>query len=145
MWDLVARKRTTRHGVVRGRVVRIHPVVDEQVRVELELDTDAPGGATLGTAIDGVIHVSTLKDVVYVARPHSAQSESTLGIFRLEGDGLHAVRRQVEFGLTAFTTVEKSGVQQPAEPVIETRSGLQSGDKVILSAFKDANQVRVQF
>ena len=43
----------TRHGVVRGRVVRIYPVVDEQVKVELELDGDAPGGATLGTEIDG--------------------------------------------------------------------------------------------
>ena len=95
-----------------------------------------------------MIHVSTLKDVVYVARPHSAQSESTLGIFRLEADGLHAVRRQVEFGFTAFSTAEKVGVQQPAEPVIEIRSGLQPGDKVILSdmsAYKDANQVRLQF
>ena len=138
----------TRHGVVRGRVVRIYPMVDEQVRVELDLDGDAPGGATPGTEIDGMIHVSTLKDVVYVARPYGAQSESTLGIFRLEADGLHAVRRQVEFGFTAFSTAEKGGVQQPAEPVIEIRSGLQPGDKVILSdmsAYKDANQVRLQF
>jgi hypothetical protein len=65
----------------------------------------------------------------------------------VEPDGQHAVRRRVEFGLTALTAVDTPGGIRRPDPVIEIRSGREPRDTVILSemsAFKDVDRVRVQ-
>jgi len=72
-----------------------------------------------------------LTDVIYVGGPAnrlSELSEQTGTIFRLDRDGQHAVRTQVEFGLTGRSTAEIR-----FDKVIEIRSGLRPGDEVILS------------
>jgi HlyD family secretion protein len=61
-----------------------------------------------------------LTNVVNVGRPVFAQSEQEGTLFRIEPDGKQAIRVKVLYG--------KSSVN-----MIEIRSGLQPGDKVILS------------
>ncbi len=68
----------------------------------------------------GTIELERLEDVLYVRRPIHAREDSTLDLFRLEQDETHASRTQVQVGWISVST-------------IETRSGLDFGDKVILS------------
>jgi len=69
-------------------------------------------------------------DAIYVSRPAEGRSEAVSSVFVLESDGRHAVRRQVELGVSAFTTI---GSGQLGDAVIEVRSGLKPGDVVIVS------------
>jgi HlyD family secretion protein len=61
-----------------------------------------------------------LKEVLYVGKPVHGQSESTIGIFKLDSDGSEAARVNVKLGRSSVNT-------------IEIVNGLQVGDKVILS------------
>ncbi len=111
----------TRNGVVDGMVSRIDPaVVDGTVTVDVRLIGALPVGARPDLSIDGTVELERLENVLFVGRPASAQPQSTVGLFRMEADGEHAVRVQVTFGRSSVTT-------------IEVEQGLQPGDTVILS------------
>jgi HlyD family secretion protein len=90
-------------------------------------------------------HLLALKDVLYVGGPSdelSALSERSRTMFRPDADGRHAVKVQVEFGLTGRSPREPS-----FDKVIEIRSGLRPGDTLILSdmtAFTEKDRVRIQ-
>jgi HlyD family secretion protein len=58
--------------------------------------------------------------VLFVGRPVHGQSDSTVGIFKLDEDGSDATRVNVKLGRSSVNT-------------IEIVSGLKVGDKVILS------------
>jgi HlyD family secretion protein len=111
----------TRNGIVAGRVSRIDPSVQNgTVTVDLQITGPLPAGARPDLSVDGTIELENLKDVLYVDRPVHGQSDSTIGLFKLVGDGSEAVRVNVKLG--------KSSVNS-----IEVLQGLQAGDKVILS------------
>ena len=111
----------TRNGIIPGTVIRIDPAsIEDTVTVDVRLDAELPKGARPDLSVDGTIELERLADVLYVGRPVYAQQESTIGLFRMEPDGEHAVRTQVEVGRTSVNT-------------IEIRGGLQLGDTVILS------------
>jgi hypothetical protein len=72
-----------------------------------------------GQAVDGIVQIRTLNNVVYVGRPAGpTASETTL--FKLESDGQHSMRVKVRFGASSVNKMQ----------VLE---GLQPGDRVILS------------
>ena len=111
----------TRNGIIPGTVIRIDPAsIEGTVTVDVRLDAELPKGARPDLSVDGTIELERLADVLYVGRPVYAQQESTIGLFRMEPDGEHAVRTQVQVGRTSVNT-------------IEIRGGLQLGDTVILS------------
>lgn len=111
----------TRNGVIPGHVVRIDPAaIQGTVTVDVALDGELPQGARPALSVDGTIELENLSDVVYVGRPAFGQSQSTVGMFKLEEGGKSAVRVQVKLGRSSVNTVE----------IIE---GLQPGDQVILS------------
>jgi HlyD family secretion protein len=116
----------TRNGVVEGHVSRIDPsVVNGTVTVDVTIDNPLPQGARADLSVDGTITLENLKDVLYVGRPVHGQADSTIGLFKIINDGSEAVRVNVKLGRSSVTT-------------IEVLSGLQVGDKVILS---DMSQV----
>ena len=111
----------TRNGIIPGTVIRIDPAsIEGTVTVDVRLDAELPKGARPDLSVDGTIELERLADVLYLGRPVYAQAESTIGLFRMEPDGKHAVRTRVEVGRTSVNT-------------IEIRGGLQLGDTVILS------------
>ncbi len=116
----------TRNGVVEGHVSRIDPsVLNGTVTVDVAIDNPLPQGARPDLSVDGTIELENLKDVLYVGRPVHGQADSTIGLFKITSDGSEAVRVNVKLGRSSVTT-------------IEVLSGLQVGDKVILS---DMSQV----
>ncbi len=120
----------TRNGVVAGHVSRIDPSVQNgTVTVDVSLEGELPKGARPDLSVDGTIELERLDDVIYVGRPAFGQERSTVQIFKLDADGVYAVRTPVELGRSSVNT-------------IEIVKGLTPGDRVILSDMtpQDANE-----
>jgi HlyD family secretion protein len=110
----------TRNGLVPGRVTRIDPSVQNGTRtVDISLEGDLPRGAVPDASVEGTIELERLDDVLYMGRPAFGQEQSTVGIFKVEADG-SARRTTVKLGRHSVNS-------------IEILSGLNVGDKVILS------------
>jgi HlyD family secretion protein len=110
----------TRNGIVKGKVARIDPKsTGGTVGVDIILEGALPSGARPDLSVDGTIQLERLDNVIYVGRPAFGQENSTVGLFKLTGDG-EALRTNVKLG--------RSSVNQ-----IEIIEGLQPGDQVILS------------
>ena len=89
----------TRNGVVPGRVTRIDPSVQNgTVDVEVALEGPLPAGARADLSVDGTIEIERLDNVLYVGRPAFAQTDATVGLFKLDPSGHLAVRQSVAFG-----------------------------------------------
>ena len=72
--------------------------------------------------------------MLYVGRPVHGQSDSTVGIFKLDEDGSDATRVNVKLGRSSVNT-------------IEIFQGLKVGDKVILSdmsAWDNFDRIRLK-
>ncbi|MDQ6888589.1 MAG: efflux RND transporter periplasmic adaptor subunit [Gemmatimonadota bacterium] len=111
----------TRNGIVPGHVIRQDPgATNGTVTVDVALDGPLPPGARPDLSIDGTVEIERLKDIMYVGRPAYGQSESTVGLFRLEEDGKTADRVNAKLGRSSVNT-------------IEVLQGLKVGDKVIIS------------
>jgi HlyD family secretion protein len=111
----------TRNGVISAKVARVDPAVhDGTVTVDLALAGELPRGARPDLNVDGTVEIERLEDVVFVGRPAFGQEGSTVGLFRIERDGVHAARVKVKLGRVSVNTVE----------VVE---GLKPGDEVVLS------------
>jgi beta-lactamase regulating signal transducer with metallopeptidase domain len=110
--------------VFTGRVWRISPgVTNGTFTIDVQVQGPLPQAAQPGVEVDGTIQIGTLSNVVYVGRPISGKADNEGTLFKLEPDGKQAVRVKVQFGKIAVN-------------LIEIRSGLQPGDKVILSDTK---------
>lgn len=124
----------TRNGIIPGHVMRIDPAAQQgTVTVDVALDGPLPQGARPALSVDGTIELERMADVVYVGRPAFGQSQSTVGMFKLEEGGKSAVRVQVKMGRSSVNTVE-------------ILDGLQPGDQVILSdtsAWDNYNRIRL--
>ena len=111
----------TRNGIIEGVVSRIDPAVQNGlVTVDIDLIGDLPPGARVDLNVDGTIELERIENALYVGRPAFGQEKSTVGLFVMEEDGVHASRRQVKLGRSSVTYME----------VLE---GLKEGDVVILS------------
>jgi len=125
----------TRNGIIPGHVMRVDPSVINGTRtVDVKLDGSLPKGAVPDLSVEGTIELENLKDVIYVGRPAFGQPNSTVGIFKIEEDGKGAGRAQVKLGRASVNSVE-------------ILSGLQPGDKVVLSdmsAWDAFNRIRLE-
>jgi HlyD family secretion protein len=111
----------TRNGIVKGRVSRIDPSVQNgTVTVDVQISDPLPQGARPDLSVDGTVEIENLKDVLYVGRPVHGHADGTIALFKLVDDGSEAVRVNVKLGKTSVNTVE-------------ILQGLKVGDKVILS------------
>jgi HlyD family secretion protein len=99
------------------------------VTVDVSLTGELPKGARPDLSVDGTIELERLDDVIYVGRPAFGQERSTVNIFKLDADQVYAARTPVQLGRSSVNT-------------IEIVSGLQPGDRVILSDMTpyDANE-----
>jgi len=120
---------------VKGHVMRVDPAAQAgTVTCEVAIDDPLPQGARAELSVDGEIEIDRLKDVMYVGRPAYGQAESTVGIFKLEPDQKEAARVNVALGRASVNT-------------IEVKSGLNVGDRVIISdmsAYDNVPRVRLK-
>jgi multidrug resistance efflux pump len=111
----------TRNGIITGTVVRMDPAAQTGTfGVDVKLPAQLPASARPDLSVDGTIELENLKNVLYVSRPTYGQPESTVGLFRLEPDGVIATRVNVQLGRASVN-------------YIEVKQGLKEGDVVILA------------
>jgi len=125
----------TRNGVVPGHVAAVAPIVaDGAATVDVKLDGPAPEGTKPGQEVDGTIEIEKLDNVTYVGRPVFGQPNTTVSLFKLDPDGKGARLVEAKLGRASVNS-------------IEVLSGLQPGDKVILSdmsAWDSLNRIRLE-
>jgi len=125
----------THNGVVPGQVVRVDATpVKGAVTVNVKLDGPLPKASSPDLTVDGTIEIERLRDATYVGRPVFAQPDSTIEIFKLDPDGKGASLVQVQLGRVSVNSVE-------------ILSGLQPGDKVVLSdmsTWNGFNHIRLE-
>ena len=125
----------TRDGVVKGRVSRVDPGSQNgTVTVDITLEGALPRAARPDLTVDGTIEIERLKDVLFVGRPATGASETDAHLFRVAPDGHSATRVTVRLGRASFNAVE-------------IQSGLQPGDRVILSdmdRYNERDRVRIR-
>lgn len=123
------------NGLVEGRVSRIDTsIINGTVTVDVALRSPLPDGARPDLSVDGKIELMRLPDVVYVDRPVFGQQDSTVQVFKVEPDGKYASKVKVTFGRASVST-------------IEIKSGLNVGDKVILSdmsAYDNYDRIKLE-
>lgn len=125
----------TRNGIVPGTVIRIDPAVQNgSVLVDVDLEGTLPPGARPDLSVDGTIEIERLSDVLYVGRPAFGQPESQVRLFKLDPDGSRAHRVPVQLGRASVN-------------LIEVQSGLNPGDRVVLSdtsQWDDYERIRLE-
>jgi hypothetical protein len=117
----VALEVRTRKELLRGKVTQVHPeVANGTMTVDVGLDAALPTGVTPQESVDAIITVGALTNVVHVGRPVIGRSNSQVMLFKIEPDGHSAKKVPVQLGAASVN-------------VVEIKSGLQPGDKVIIS------------
>jgi beta-lactamase regulating signal transducer with metallopeptidase domain len=110
-----------RKEIIGGKVAVVHPeVANGTMTVDVAIDDALPPGINLQDPVDGIITVGALTNVAYVGRPVSGESNTRVMLFKLEPDGHSAKKVPVQLGAASVN-------------LIEIKSGLQPGDKVIIS------------
>jgi HlyD family secretion protein len=111
----------THNGVITGEVMRVDPAVQNgTVTVDVKLTGELPKGARPDLSVDGTIDLERLADVLFVGRPAFGQENSTISLFKLDGEGKGAARVPVKVGRASVNS-------------IQLLEGLHEGDTVILS------------
>jgi len=111
----------TRNGIVAGVVARKDPsALGGTVTIDVMLEGPLPPGAVPDLSVDGTIEIQKMTNILYTGRPAFGPGSGTVGLFKLEPNGTHAVRVPVELGRSSVNTIE----------IIR---GLEVGDKVVLS------------
>jgi len=125
----------TRNGIAPGHVSRIDPASTAgTVTVDVALEGTPPAGARSDLSVDGVIETARLSNVLFTGRPTYAQTDATIGVFKLVEGGSYAERVNVRLGKTSVTSVE-------------IKDGLAPGDVIILSdmsRWDNVDRVRIR-
>lgn len=104
-----------------GKVVRIDPAVAEgTVLVDVAFTGETLPGARPDLRVQGVIEIDYIEATLVLARPVFTEENTTRELFVLDADGLGASRTPVQLGIGSVDR-------------IEILSGLQEGDRVIVS------------
>lgn len=120
----------TRHGLIKGRVMRVDPVVEKgTVMVEIQLKGPLNKNIRPMQLVDAVIFGQSRANVSYVDKPADVDNDSSARVFRMINDN-QAQRVDVQFGTST-------------DSVIEIRSGLDVGDEIIISALSVAEDTEI--
>jgi HlyD family secretion protein len=104
-----------------GHVFRIDSGAQNgTVTVDIKLEGELPRGARPDLSVEGTIELERLENISYVGRPVHGQENGTITVFKVDPDGRGASRVRITLG--------KASVN-----IIEVISGLDVGDRVILS------------
>jgi len=110
-----------RRDTIAGHIEGVRPGVQNGVvTADVTVTDPLPAGIQASEPIDVTVTIERLTNVVNVGRPVFAKANSEGRLFKLDPDGQHATQVPVLFGRISVNA-------------IEIKSGLQPGDRIILS------------
>lgn len=108
-------------GSLTGKVAGLGELgAEEKVPVELAFDQPLPPGVQVGDSADAFIEYGRIENALFMERGGFEQPNTDAVAFRVDQDGKHVTRVNVRFGAIA-------------SEMIEIKSGLREGDKVIVT------------
>ena len=108
-------------GALSGKVTRIgEAVTGGVVPVEISFDQPLPTEVQAGDSADSVIEYGRIENTLYMQRGFFDQANADVAVFVLDPARKYATRVKVHFGVIA-------------SELIQITSGLQEGDKVIVT------------
>ena len=108
-------------AIMPGILTQVRPgVANGTVTVDAQVNGTLPAGIAVQSPVDAIITIRRVSNAVHVGRPVFGKPNSEDTIFKIEPDGQTAVRVKVQYGETSVNT-------------IQIKSGLQPGDKIIVS------------
>lgn len=117
-----------------GVLSRVDPAVSSgTVKVDVTFNQPLPQEARPDLSVDGLIAVTKINRSLYVERPPFAQNNVSSTLYRLDKKDRSASKIKVDFG-------------QGSADYIQITSGLQAGDKIILSdstAWQGADRIEI--
>ena len=123
----------THNGLIDGRVARVSAAAREgAVLVEVELEGALPAGARLQLNVDGSVHLETIADALYLARPASIFEAGTARLYRISPDGEHAERVAVTVGRASALNMEVERGLSEGDRIIVSDTSSFAGDRVAL-------------
>jgi len=121
----------TKTNKVAGKVIRIDPaVINGTVQVDIELTGAIPPEARPELTVDGIIHVATLEQTMFMKRPMYAKGNSNGQVYLID-DGNNVNLTNVVFGRSSQTH-------------IEIKKGLSIGDNVVVSDVSSWKEKQIQ-
>lgn len=120
-------------GALTSKVARIGELTEEEVPVELAFDQPLPPGVQVGDSADAFIEYGRIENALFMERGGFDKANADAVVFRVDVDKKHATRVDVRFGAIA-------------SELIEIKSGLREGDKVIvtdMSRWVDSERIRL--
>ncbi|WP_298771078.1 efflux RND transporter periplasmic adaptor subunit [uncultured Shewanella sp.] len=121
----------TRHGLVEGKVIRIAPVVEKgAVRVDIQLPENLSADIRPLQMVDAVILGQSRSQVSFIDTPQGVSENTVKSVFKLVTEDT-GILTQVKFG-------QISGKR------IEVISGLEPGDKVVVTGIASSNATQIQ-
>ena len=121
-------------GALGGKVAGLGEVgAEEKVPVELAFDQPLPPGVGFGDSADAFIEYGRIENALFMERGGFDQANADAVVFRVAPDGKHVTRVNVRFGAIA-------------SEMIQIKSGLREGDKVIvtdMSRWADYERIRL--
>jgi multidrug efflux pump subunit AcrA (membrane-fusion protein) len=121
-------------GALTGKVATIGELgTEEQVPVELAFDQPPPSGVRVGDSADAVIEYGRIENTLFMERGGFDKANVDAVVFRVDPNGKQATRVNVRFGAIA-------------SEMIEIKSGLREGDKVIvtdMSRWENSERIRL--
>jgi hypothetical protein len=121
-------------GALAGKVAAIGELrTGEQIPVELAFDQSLPPGVRVGDSADAIIEYGRIESTLFMERGGFNEANADAVVFRVDPDGKQATRVNVRFGAIA-------------SELIEIKSGLHEGDKVIvtdMSRWVDYERIRL--
>lgn len=122
-------------GSLTGKVAGLGELgAEEKVPVELAFDQPLPPGIQVGDSADAFIEYGRIENTLFMERGGFDQANADAVVFRVAPDGKQATRVNVRFGAIA-------------SEMIEIKSGLREGDKVIvtdMSRWTDYERIRLE-
>ena len=122
-------------GALTGKVARIGELgTEENVPIELAFDQPLPPGVGFADSADAFIEYGRIENALFMERGGFDQANVDAVAFRVDPDGKHVTRVTVRFGAIA-------------SEMIEIKSGLREGDKVIvsdMSRWADYERIRLE-
>jgi HlyD family secretion protein len=115
----------TRVNQIKGKIVRIDPAVTNgTVLVEVELEQGLPEEARPDLSINGEVFIDEKPKALFVRRPAFSKANQKMTVYKIDQSKQLAEKVDVAFGVASSLD-------------IEVLSGLQAGDKIIVSETTD--------
>ncbi len=122
----------TGNGTVTGSVARIAPAAQNgSVAVDVDFTRALPPGSRPDLNVDGVVDLERIDNAISIARPAGAADNTTVNLYKISPDRIHAQLVDVHLGRGSADRVQVLSGISPGDTVIVSDTSAYGGQPVL--------------